>query len=90
MIDMKQIPTDAQLTDEWLKSIGGVWRQMEFEPDSIRFRDGERVMDVMGATVRVWAPGKPETHAAVVHWIKTRADFAWACRVFNFDLQGVD
>jgi hypothetical protein len=91
MNDMKQAPANIELDDAWLRSLGGQWVQMEFDEDYIRFVDGERVMMVYTdrSAVKVWMPGKPEANAAVLFWIKTRADFAWACQLFAFQIDGV-
>jgi hypothetical protein len=91
MTDMKQAPTSEELTDQWLRSLGGVWVQMEFEDDFILFKDGERSLKVYTArdSVMLWMPGKPSTHEAVVHWVKTREHFAWVCRLFCFPVKGV-
>jgi hypothetical protein len=92
MTDTKQAPTDAELTDEWLRRLGGVWHQVEYGSDSIVFQDGERFMHVYTdhQSVKVWTAGKPETHAATVHWVKTEKDFAWVCKVFAFQIDGVN
>ena len=80
--------TGIRLTDAWLRSIGGEWRQVEWDTDSTRFKHGKRVMDVWVGerTLEVRVIGARVGLEARMGPIVTQEDFLVACEVLGWEL----
>lgn len=85
-----------ELTDEWLRSIGGIWYQTHNNTDHTYFQDdNRRVIDVYVKeeflTVSLFCEGrKGRSVTAQMEPVKTQADFLRVCELFRFELPKVE